>query len=260
VETKKGKILIIDGDKEFRQKVGFFLREKGYIVEDSFSFSFALEALSTSLFDCVILNVKLPDVDGCEAVSALREISSKSRLILVADLNIKEIERRVVDKKVCFYYIKTFPLNELLHAVEELLEKSRQITGIGYVARIHQGSGAGKIVTCGEQENMIKKFCDEEGIELLEIIKENDCSLPCLERPGIKSLFQKVGGVDFVIVERPWCIGRRASVLNQILSLLKTYNVRLLCASFLWDAASQYVRRYYCNSARKILEEVKGKR
>jgi DNA invertase Pin-like site-specific DNA recombinase len=100
-------------------------------------------------------------------------------------------------------------------------------------------------IECDEQCERIKKFCEEEDIELVEVVKEIDPESGLLDRSGIRYLLGKCRKVDWVIVERPWCLARRSSVLDDFLEKLDEVGVKLVCATHLWDCASQYIRRYH---------------
>jgi DNA invertase Pin-like site-specific DNA recombinase len=113
-----------------------------------------------------------------------------------------------------------------------------------YVGDIKLGYCDG-MICCEEQTGRIKSFCRQEDIQIVEVVKEITPENELFDRPGIQYLLNKCSGVDYVVVERPWCIGRRAAVLEAFLKKLAEKQVKLLCATRLWDCASQYVRRYY---------------
>lgn len=105
-------------------------------------------------------------------------------------------------------------------------------------------------IECDEQCERIKKYCEDEGIDLVEVVKEIDPDSDLLDRSGIRYLLGKCRKVDQVIVERPWCLARRSSTLDDFLEKLDDSGVKLVCATHLWDCASQYVRRYNYRNAR----------
>jgi len=102
-----------------------------------------------------------------------------------------------------------------------------------------------KDLCCDEQSERIEKYCRDNDIKLTEVVREINCDTDLMNRPGVQYLLKKCSQVDYVIVERPWCIGRRSSVLDEFLDSLDRAKVQLLCATHLWDCASQYVRRYH---------------
>jgi DNA-binding response OmpR family regulator len=245
VEEKSRRILLVDPDENFRSGISSLLKSRNYTVVEGTNFTEASEFLSESNFDCLVMNVNLPEMDGCEAVPIIRNLNSKMKIILTSDRNTRNLEAKVTEQNVFYYFIKTFPYQELFLALESVFEAVEMKKAVAYIGTICLDHTKKKTLGYDEQTVKIRQFCREQGIELVEVIRETDCDAPCLDRPGIKELLGKCSGVDHVIVERPWCIGRRASILGQFLQVLRTYDVRLLCATHLWDAASQYVRRFY---------------
>jgi DNA invertase Pin-like site-specific DNA recombinase len=102
-------------------------------------------------------------------------------------------------------------------------------------------------ICCDEQLKRIESFCRENDIELVDVVKDSSQEPNLFNRPGIQYLLAKCQKVDFIIVERPWCLSRRSSVLDEFLSHIDNTRVKLVCATQLWDCASQYVRRYHYN-------------
>jgi len=97
---------------------------------------------------------------------------------------------------------------------------------------------------CDEQLDRILKYCKDSDITVVEVVREIEDTEDLLSRPGVLSVLAKCKGIDYVVVERPWCLARRASLLDRFLGRLDQAGVRLVCATHLWDCASQHVRRF----------------
>jgi len=117
---------------------------------------------------------------------------------------------------------------------------------IGYVSEINLDYCKSKI-GCDEQLKRIESFCKDNDMELVEVVRDSSHDPNLFNRPGIQCLLAKCQKVDFIIVERPWCLSRRSSILDEFLMRLDNTRVKLVCATQLWDCASQYVRRYHYN-------------
>lgn len=116
---------------------------------------------------------------------------------------------------------------------------------IGYVGDMCLSNQRGTPIDYDKQCQRIKDFCRKEGLCLVETVMEIDCESDLPDRPGLQYVLHRCPEVDFVIVERPWSLARRSSVLGNLLQKLDEMNVMLVCATHLWDCSSQYVRRYY---------------
>lgn len=67
------KILIVDDEKEITDLVELYLKNEGYIMYKFFNGYDAIESLKTVSYDLAILDVMLPDMNGFEICSKIRE-------------------------------------------------------------------------------------------------------------------------------------------------------------------------------------------
>ncbi|MFH1434391.1 MAG: recombinase family protein [Pseudomonadota bacterium] len=125
---------------------------------------------------------------------------------------------------------------------------------IGYVGDFGLSCQSSTPIDYDLQCRRIKDFSRNEGLFLVETVMESDCKSDLPDRPGLQYVLSRCPEVDFVIVERPWCLARRSSVLGNFLQKLDEHNVMLVCATHLWDCSSQYVRRYYHARGEKFAE------
>jgi two-component system nitrogen regulation response regulator NtrX len=77
------KILIVDDEKNIRTSLGRFFDLHGHQVSAAESSSEALEQVRKNSFDCVVLDLKLPDMDGIQAFEKIREIDLFVPVILL---------------------------------------------------------------------------------------------------------------------------------------------------------------------------------
>jgi len=175
----------------------------------------------------------------------VKDINKKLKVILITDKNSKDLEARVRELDVYYFFIKSFPTGELFLAIDNVFKARERKEAIGYIGKIRLSLKKTRSISFKEQTEKITEFCEEENIRLLGIVKEKDCEARLFDRPGIIEVIKKCPDVDIVVVERPWCIARRSSILEDFLQVLKTYNVKLLCATHMWDCSSQFVRRFY---------------
>jgi two-component system, NtrC family, response regulator AtoC len=117
------KILIIDDERSLLESLEMFLSEKGYKVESAIT---ALEGLEKSAtFDphVVILDVRLPDMDGLEVLQKLRMADRKNIIIITAFHDMETTIKAV--KFGAFDYIpKPIDVEELEKAIHRALKFS----------------------------------------------------------------------------------------------------------------------------------------
>lgn len=83
--TERGpfRLLIVEDDFEIRALLVERLNEQGYFVAQVESGDACLSALARERFDCVLLDVGLPGIDGFETLQAIRESFSVTQLPVI---------------------------------------------------------------------------------------------------------------------------------------------------------------------------------
>ncbi len=75
------KILLVDDEKLFVETLAQRLRYKGFAVDCVFSGTDALKLLENDdTIDVVVLDIKMPDLDGIETVKAIRKKEREAKL------------------------------------------------------------------------------------------------------------------------------------------------------------------------------------
>jgi len=117
------RILIVDPDSEAALQLAPVLVEEGYDVEVTASINAMAERIRDAKFDCVIMDVNLPEMAGHKAVSILKTIDPRVQVIMTAAENTVELETEVRKQDIFYYYIKSFDQGELIEAVRDVFKK-----------------------------------------------------------------------------------------------------------------------------------------
>ena len=117
------RILVVDDDKLIRKMICDMLRHSGYEVEGAPNAFRALELLGDQRFDLVLLDVMMPNMDGYELMSTIREDAATSEVpvIAVTALDDEKNRQRVVDLGFFDHVTKPFEQKRLLEAVARAL-------------------------------------------------------------------------------------------------------------------------------------------
>ncbi len=145
----KIKILVIEDDPVITEFLCTGLKYEGYEVTSRTTGRAGLDALEGSVFDLIILDVMLPDLDGFEVCQRIRDHRSDIPILMLTVK--KEISDRVkgLDSGADDYMTKPFSFDELLARIRALLRRS---------GRIHESKRlrAGAIVLDLETREVIK--------------------------------------------------------------------------------------------------------
>lgn len=125
------RILVVDDDAKLRELVREFLEEHGLVTECVASGEVALQRLLGGTFDCVLLDMMMPGIDGLEVLRRLRHRGDRVPVIM---LTAKGDETdRVVGLEVGAddYVAKPFGPRELVARIKAVVRRSQPEGGGG---------------------------------------------------------------------------------------------------------------------------------
>lgn len=141
--------MIVDPDTEAARELSSLFTREGYDVETSGGITKAAERIRDVKFDCVIMDVSLPEMRGYEAVSILKAIDSKVQVIMTATENTLELEEKVRKQDIFYYYIKSFNREELKEAVRDVFKR------IGKVEDVKEMNKSQKVLLIDDDPSFI---------------------------------------------------------------------------------------------------------
>jgi DNA-binding response OmpR family regulator len=121
------KILIAEDDRELRQLFTHVLTRHGYSVRGVSNGKEALDAVACDYFDLIISDIMMPELDGFELATALRESGSTIPLLMITARDSFDDMRRGFLSGTDDYMIKPINVNELVLRVGALLRRAQMI-------------------------------------------------------------------------------------------------------------------------------------
>jgi two-component system, OmpR family, response regulator QseB len=130
------RVLVVEDDRMIAKGLHTALRQDGYAVEGVSDGRSASEALRSSKFDLVLLDLGLPGRDGLEVLRDLRRRGDATPVIIVTARD--DIENRIegLDAGADDYIVKPFDLNEVAARMRSVL---RRAAGRGDPCIRHRG-------------------------------------------------------------------------------------------------------------------------
>ncbi|MGF3523004.1 MAG: response regulator [Candidatus Bathyarchaeia archaeon] len=120
------RILIIDDDENIRKVMKTILEDEGYFVDTAETAKEGIEKSYSSFFNLALIDIRLPDMEGIDALSKLRETTPKMRKIIVTGYPTLQNAIAAVNKNADAYVLKPFNVDSVLHVIKEQLEKQRE--------------------------------------------------------------------------------------------------------------------------------------
>ncbi|MBW1998558.1 MAG: sigma-54-dependent Fis family transcriptional regulator [Deltaproteobacteria bacterium] len=118
----KRSVLVVDDELGVRKSFNMVLKDQ-YHVHLAASGEEALDVFTKKSIDLVLLDIRLPDIDGLSLLGKLKEIDPGSEVVMVTA--VKEIKAAVQAVKLGAYeyIVKPFSVEEVLNTIKRALEK-----------------------------------------------------------------------------------------------------------------------------------------
>jgi nitrogen regulation protein NR(I) len=118
-------ILIIDDDDQLRKSFERLLREEGYAVESAASGEAGLKIVGSQTPDLVIVDIRLPGMNGLETFKRIHEIESKLPVIMMTAYGTTENAIEATKLGAFDYILKPFEIPDMLAVIGQALEAGR---------------------------------------------------------------------------------------------------------------------------------------
>jgi two-component system, NtrC family, response regulator HydG len=112
--NKNLRILVVDDDRRMTRTLADILSMSGHKPVEAASGAEALEKLRTQTFDCVLTDVRMPEMDGVELHRQLRLAQPGLPVVLMTAYAADEIIRKGLDEGVVGVFDKPLDINNLL--------------------------------------------------------------------------------------------------------------------------------------------------
>jgi DNA-binding NtrC family response regulator len=121
-----GRILVIDDDENIRKVVEAILKDQGYEVDTAESGKDAIQKTQKNHFDLMLVDIRLPDMEGTELLTKVRDTTPKIRKIMVTGYPTLQNAVTAVNRGADAYVMKPFDVDKLLETIKEQLAKQKE--------------------------------------------------------------------------------------------------------------------------------------
>ncbi|MFH1007991.1 MAG: sigma-54 dependent transcriptional regulator [Candidatus Latescibacterota bacterium] len=119
------KILVVEDDQTFRLFMTEALKKSGYQVEEATTVEDALQKIKQCRFDLIIMDVRLQNSSGIEAMERIKQIDPQAIIIIMTAYGSKEVALEAVKQGAYDYFTKPFKIDEMSVVVRRALERRR---------------------------------------------------------------------------------------------------------------------------------------
>mgnify|MGYP001381383846 FL=1 len=117
------KVLLIEDEKELAKSIQSYLSDNDFICEWVYTVVEALEKISSHEYDCILLDLSLPDGNGFEILEDIKRLKKTEGVIIISAK--ETLESRIEGLKLGAddYLTKPFHLSELLVRIQALIRR-----------------------------------------------------------------------------------------------------------------------------------------
>ena len=131
------RMLLIEDDVDLAATTAEYLAARGHEVEFAYDGRTGLQLATMGLFDCIVLDLALPAMDGLEVCRTLRRESREQPILMLTARDTLEDKLKGFEAGADDYLVKPFELAEL-------------VARVGALQRRAQGPAEGKSLRVGD--------------------------------------------------------------------------------------------------------------
>lgn len=155
------KILIVEDEPSLRELMQKTLAKERYVVETAGTFHEASLKIADYSYDCILLDIMLPDGNGLKLLEMLKEQQKRESVIIISARDSIEDKVLGLEQGADDYLPKPFHLAELNARIKSVLRRQRS-----------DGSRSLRLGNLRIEPDSFRVFVDDKELELLK--KEYD--------------------------------------------------------------------------------------
>ena len=117
------KILLIEDEKELSYSITEYFKKENYLCEAVFNYEDAIEKINLYQYDCIIVDINLPDGSGLGIIRALKQLKSETGIIIISAKNSLDDKVTGLGIGADDYLTKPFHLPELNARVKSIIRR-----------------------------------------------------------------------------------------------------------------------------------------
>ena len=117
------KVLLVDDEERFRTTLSKMLRAQGLEVTALRSGREALAELEKQAYDVMVLDLRMPDMDGIATLTAIKSIAPQTEVIILTGHADMDAAVEIMRLGGYDYLLKPCPVEDLLAKIESAFER-----------------------------------------------------------------------------------------------------------------------------------------
>lgn len=119
------KLLLIEDEVELAKSIQDYLNSNDFVCEWVENYSSAIDKIANYNYDCILLDLMLPDGDGFDLLTELRNQNKTDGVIIISAKETLETRIEGFNLGADDYLVKPFHLSELLVRIQALIRRKQ---------------------------------------------------------------------------------------------------------------------------------------
>lgn len=119
------KILIVEDEKELSKSMVTYLQQESYTCDVAYNFKVGMEKMESFDYDCILLDISLPDGNGLQILKALKDDDKLDGVIVISAKNSLDDKIAGLNLGADDYLPKPFHLSELSARISAVIRRKR---------------------------------------------------------------------------------------------------------------------------------------
>lgn len=119
------KILIIEDETELAKSISEYLSGENYLCEFAATFKEAMDKIETYEYDCILLDIMLPDGNGLTILEELKKQNKQDGVIIISAKNALDDKINGLQLGADDYLTKPFHLSELMARIYSIIRRKQ---------------------------------------------------------------------------------------------------------------------------------------
>lgn len=122
--THNGRILVADDEPNMRLTLSAILRAEGYQVDMVENGLKAVEQCQQSHYDVILMDIRMPGLDGVTAFRELRTYQHNTRMIFMSAFGLDDLKQMALEEGAIAFLDKPLDIDKVIRLIQEAYEIS----------------------------------------------------------------------------------------------------------------------------------------
>ncbi len=129
MEAVTKRILVVDDEVNMRTTLADILGDEGYVIDTAVDGLSAVQMCENQDYDVVLLDVRMPGIDGVETFRRIRRHSEAVRVVMMSAYSMDELKRAALEEGAIAFLSKPLDIDNVVGLIQDVRETAILVVG-----------------------------------------------------------------------------------------------------------------------------------